>query len=308
MHYFLGVEGGGSKTNILLTDQNENKLAENTTGPSNYHVVGIEGVVNTIIQGIHVCLDHAVIQPQDVAAICMGLAGLNTQTDRDILDTALTPKLQQINLPQPTLVNDAVISLVSAAEKPNAVLLISGTGSNCYGVNEQGEEVWVGGLEQLLSDDGSGYMIGAKALRVATQSMDGRIPHSILEDLVLQKLQVPNMREASRIVQSPAFTKTKVAELAPVVFEAEQKGDIAAKKIIQESINEAYIMVSTAVKRLGLETKEFDFVLTGSISHTEVFNKPLINMLKSEYHKINITSREKPPLMGAIKLAKESIR
>jgi N-acetylglucosamine kinase-like BadF-type ATPase len=303
MNYFLGVEGGGSKTNVLLADQDSTQIATATTGPSNYHVVGITGAVVNIIDGIYQCLEKARINPSKIRGIGMGIAGINTDTDKKNLDEAISPKLEMRGLPKAEIVNDTVISLLASATLPNAVLLICGTGSNCYGINDASEEVWVGGIESVLSDDGSGYMMGLKALRSAAQSMDGRIQHTILEDLILKELNVVSMREASLIVQSSSFTKTNIAALAMLVFEAEKEGDSAAKKIIRESIDEAYTMVITAIRRLKIQEKEFNFILTGSISHNEVFNKPLITLLKNDYPGLRLPEKEQHPLWGAIKIA-----
>jgi N-acetylglucosamine kinase-like BadF-type ATPase len=304
MNYYIGVEGGGSKTTIILVNEHDETLITQTEGPSNYHAVGLETATHNIMHGITTCIEKTCTIPQDITAIAMGLAGHNNDTDHQTLQNALNKKLSEINLPNPTIVNDAVISLKSAQQNPNAIILICGTGSNCYGVNAHGQEAWVGGLEWLISDEGSGYMMGQRALRAATQSMDGRIPHTILEELVTTKLNVPNMREAATIVHAPAFTKSKVAELALLVFEAESRGDKVAKKIIQDSINEAFLMVATAAKNLKIEQEIFDFIPTGSILHNPVFSNPLTTLLKSEYPKINLITREKPAIWGAILLAR----
>ena len=95
---------------------------------------------------------------------------------------------QQEVAPAFLVVND--IELIMAGGTPDGwgVALISGTGSNCLGRARDGSIARVGGWGALMGDEGSGYALGARALRVAGQAFDGRAEAPALLDAALRHL------------------------------------------------------------------------------------------------------------------------
>jgi len=59
---------------------------------------------------------------------------------------------------------DYVLGVDGGSDSKNGIMIICGTGSNCFGVNEEGKEAKVNGWDYILGDEGSGYEIGIKAL------------------------------------------------------------------------------------------------------------------------------------------------
>ena len=75
MKYLIGMDGGGTKTKCILTDINLNPIYETTGEPSNFLVIGIEKVSETILNLINECTSSQKISTNDIAAIVLGTTG-----------------------------------------------------------------------------------------------------------------------------------------------------------------------------------------------------------------------------------------
>src|SRR6187397_1918094 len=109
--HVLGIDAGGTKTVALLADSDGRTIGEGRAGAANLRTEG-ELEVEKIL--------HTVIDRQDDARIIrevMRRLGFRTNT---------------------LIVNDALIALVAGAGVNPGVVVISGTGSICYGVSERG--------------------------------------------------------------------------------------------------------------------------------------------------------------------------
>ncbi|MBA7602935.1 hypothetical protein ES703_10031 [subsurface metagenome] len=91
--------------------------------------------------------------------------------------------------------NDTRIGLAAGSDSKNGVMIICGTGSNCFGVNEEGKEAKVNGWDYILGDEGSGYEVGIKALRALMKAYDGRGESTLLSKTILEDLNIKNVSE-----------------------------------------------------------------------------------------------------------------
>ncbi len=306
MKYYLGVDAGGTKTHTIIVDEVDHILGEYTSGPGNPTSIGIEAAIDNIFESIIAAKLKAEketgIKNISIISSCIGLAGLDTDKDRETLTNVLEKLFNKLHLDPPVILNDIQIGLKSASDNKNAVAIICGTGSNCFGHNAQGEEVRVGGLEYLLSDEASGYYMGYKALRLAAKSYDGRVQKTALEELITKELKVDNMREAKNIVQN--FTKKDFAALVYLIFDACRHNDWAALQIVDETVEEGFLMIHTAAKKLNF-TDNFDVVYIGGLFENSNFNKKMTDKIQKEFPLANVILHNRTPAWGAVKIARQ---
>src|SRR3990170_7818370 len=255
-HFILGVDGGGTKVDVLLTDEKGNVLARTQSDATNIKAVSssdakghLDAAVISAIRSVH-------MPPQaKFFAACFGFAGLNTPSDEKEYRTLLTSCRFARKLPRDMLVvNDTKIGLYSVAADGVGVLLNAGTGSNCFGRNEKGEEAKAGGWDWLISDEGGAFYLGKSLLRSVIRSFDGRGPETRLTSLVLSFLHLPDELALHDWVYKGGFSKEKIASLAPLVTQAAKEGDNIARHILFFSTEELILSVRTVVKRLGMGT------------------------------------------------------
>ncbi|NQT65976.1 MAG: hypothetical protein HQ569_00165 [Actinobacteria bacterium] len=314
MTYILGLDGGATKTTAVALEIETGKREECLSGPSNYLSSGIKvtskNIRNAILNLVEKIQNNCGLSHVNFASACFGLAGYDSYEDLEhYKKIVFSSDLQKFfNRKKTIFCNDTRICLRACTKNKNAIILICGTGSHCYGINSDGDESESNGWDFILGDEGSGYSIGAKALRAVARFYDGRGEPTILLEKILKDLNIENIYKLTRWVYLP-FSKEKVALIAKIVEEAALAGDKKSIKIIREEAFEAIESVKAVVRKLKLSEEIFDCVLSGSIFKDESFFKPIvISNLKKTYKKIKIKYLDKNPVEGALELALDKFK
>jgi N-acetylglucosamine kinase len=299
MGYIIGIDGGGTKTVGLLTTETGKHIAKVQAGPSNYHVVGTERTQEVLKKIISQLSVHVGKTALDSIHFCIGMAGLGREEDREVIGQ-ICDKIG-INKNR-ILTHDAHIALVGGIGKQEGVIVISGTGSIVYGINEHGKEARAGGWGYLLGDEGSGYDIGLKGLQAVARAADKREPPTELTHLILNKLDLDTPNDLIRWTH--AASRDEIAGLAAIVFKAIEIGDTKSKVIIDSAFSELACAVETVTMQLEL-THPFEIVFSGGI----LLHQPILaNKLQRWIEKIIIGSSVIFPkyesAYGAVLLAK----
>ncbi len=303
MSYIIGIDGGGTKTVGLLATDNGECITRVQTGPSNYHVVGIEqtqAVINEIITELSA---HVEKTPLMSISVCIGMAGLGRQDDKIVIGQIC----DEIGINKSRiLTHDAHIALVGGTGKQAGVIVISGTGSIVYGIDECGREVRAGGWGYLLGDEGSGYDIALKGLQAIARAADKREQSTLLTDLILKELELNAPNELIRWTH--AVSRDEIAHLAGLVFEAAEMNDDKAIQIIGNAFSELACAVEAVTTQLDFN-QQFDIVFSGGI----LLNHPILaDKLHKWIEKIIIGSTvirpKHEPAYGAVLLAIENNR
>ncbi|HEX3102118.1 MAG TPA: BadF/BadG/BcrA/BcrD ATPase family protein, partial [Pyrinomonadaceae bacterium] len=140
--FFLGVDGGGTKTNIAIMNEADEVVVEASGGPSNPLRVGVETAVTNIIKAVDSACDIVGLSRGDIVAATLGLAGVRRT---DIRERVRESFIERYRIRKTLVTTDADIALYGTTlGKPGAVV-IAGTGSICLGVNDTGEKAIAGG-------------------------------------------------------------------------------------------------------------------------------------------------------------------
>lgn len=300
--FVLAVDGGGTKTNVVCAALDGTVVGEGVSGPTN--------LTSTTPGAASFNLREAVRQAtQPLAAearmrvMVMGLAGMDNIKEHDTAAKSFAQVIEYFKIEKFDLVNDVIIALENGTDDPNAVVLISGTGSNCFARTEHGETAKAGGMDFLLTDEGSGYAIGRNILRAAVRSFDGRGRKSVLEELVCQHFEIESIHDLKTVVYNPLLTKIEVAQLAPLCFEAHDEGDEIACEILTQTVADLHQMVLAVSTRLHLHEMTGSIVLSGSILQQPSILEPLSGILHTDIPGFSQVSPETPPVHGALKMA-----
>ena len=301
MSYLVGIDSGGTKTEVLVTDLQGNVLKRTNRIKTSATSEDLGLTAFSIREDLRLSFEELEKAPIDV--LVLGLAGLDTKEEVINAQKVLREVLQDWQIKNLLVFNDSVMALANGTTAANAIVLIGGTGSNCLGHNDKGQKAKSGGLNWALSDDGSGFDAGRLALRAAVKSADGRGLKSILEKEVFTALKVNSVNELKNLVYRPLINKREMAALAPIVTTSAEKGDAVARKIIDYCLNELTIHVLAVAKKLDLQDKVFDLVVAGA------FALHLLPQLKEKLThflpKIKLVSADEAPVYGAIKIAQQ---
>ncbi len=158
-------------------------LGAGTAGASNYQAVGFAMATQALRSAIAEALRGAGLPPDaPLSAACFGMAGIGRPEDRARFEAWAA---EQGVARRCAFVSDAELVLAAGAPDGWGVALIAGTGSFCWGRNVAGQTARVGGWGYLLGDEGSGYDLAVQALRLATQTADGRAGRTAILRAVL---------------------------------------------------------------------------------------------------------------------------
>lgn len=303
--FVLGIDGGGTKTQAVLMDAAGQVVGAGRGGPSNYDDVGAAVARDNIAQAVAAARADAagrgVAIPSQAAAF-LGMAGVVSETDRAVirqiaLDLRLAPP-ERIGVD-----HDIRIALAGGLTGRPGIVLITGTGSSCYGRNAQGDSWQSGGWGHLIADEGSGYWLGVQAMRVALQAYDGRLPATCLQGGLQEALGLPAMVDIMQRLYVRGLTRAEVAGLAGLVLEAARQGDAAAQSLIEQGARELARCVAAVQRRLGLE-EACEVALVGGLTQAgPVYLDPLRAALRAVLPAARVTLAEQEPAVGAALLA-----
>src|SRR5712672_1764458 len=111
MAYYLGVDGGASKTAALVTDETGRPLGSGVAGPSNHLRVGIETAARNIERAVNKALVTADVASREIVWAYCGIAGADHPAHRQEVVDSLSVFFPRGNF---TVDNDARIALTGA--------------------------------------------------------------------------------------------------------------------------------------------------------------------------------------------------
>ncbi|HWP43004.1 MAG TPA: BadF/BadG/BcrA/BcrD ATPase family protein [Blastocatellia bacterium] len=300
--YFLGVDGGGTKTHAVITDAYFKVIGEGMSGASNPLRAGLEEAITHIESAVLQACLNARIKIKEITAACVALAGINHpihyHTMKDSLDRAL--RIENLQL-----VTDVRAALIGALDSQPGIVVIAGTGSIAMGMNGSGEEVRSGGWGPTLGDEGSGYDIARRALKAVAASFDGRSPQTVLTERFCRKLGVASAADLPGVIYNSDSEPVEIASLAELVSEAALEGDPVACEILEQAGLELGQLAISVIERLGLERESFLVACVGSVF---LAGEPVLRPFREAVLSVAPGARVGAPLfapaIGAAKLAR----
>ena len=303
MPYFLGIDGGGTKTTCVVGDESR-LLATSTAGPSNIVRVGEVQTRESLHSAVRQACAAAGITASEIARTCVGGAGAG----RPELAQIVRAILAEI-LPTPVdVVGDMQIALEAAFNEGPGVIVIAGTGSIAYGRNRKGETLRVGGWGFAVGDEGSAHWIGREAVRVVLQESErGDEAASFLETSLVQGLfkawgvrTFLDLARAGNSVPPPDFAK-----LFPAVVASK---DELARNVLRDAGRELARVAAVVVRRLfGNDEPVVPVGMTGGVfRHAELVRQVFYNELRRADSRVQVITEVVNPVEGALRMARRA--
>ncbi len=300
--YFLGVEGGGTRTTALFVG-NGQPIFEGQFGPGNVRLLDDPALESLCRQ-----IQAAIAGLPTPAAIGFGMAGARTTADqaRVARIAARVWKTATIRVG-----NDLDIAL-SAAPRPKHpatahILVLSGTGSCCFARDTDGQSERVGGWGHHLGDEGSGYSLGQTALQQAVHAWDRHRKWGALGRGILTALQLNEPNEL--IGWAQAAEKKDVAQLATVLFQSAAAGDRLARTIVRTAAGQLAGDALIVAKRLASKSQRVQFVFAGSVLlKADSFARAVAGAIRKARPNAVVTRLERPAVWGSVAMAEAAVR
>ncbi|MNQ96526.1 Glucosamine kinase GspK [compost metagenome] len=231
--------------------------------------------------------------------VCIGAAGVSNPTVTSRLESSVRACGYEGGL---LITGDQDTALCGAHNKELGIILIAGTGSICYGKNEVGEICRAGGYGYLIDDEGSGYSIGRDLLSVVVRAHDGRLPATLITQMVFEQLGMTSISQIIGFVYDKQTNKKDIAALAPILTKACELGDEAALSIVEKSARSLLELVVPVAEKLSMQ--EGSLAMTGSVLLKNSFvQTAFMALLKKRYPGMTCITPMRDAASGAAQMA-----
>ncbi len=300
--YVLGVDGGATKTLAAVLDLDSGSVHIGHGGPSNEDAVGARAAVDALLGAADSAMRSAGIDGGQLTTAVIAVAGTNTDSIAGHVRAARTEAW--------IVVNDVVGAWATATGGGPGVAVISGTGSNVFGVGPDGRAWRAGGWGHVLGDEGSGYWLGVQSIKAALRDRESSGPPTGLSEAAMEFFDAPSVEAAAHLVYSKPLTKGEIAAFATETAKLAERGDVVARALYERGARELGEQIAAVIRRACLAGEEasgdgvFPVGLIGSAFKAgPVFVEPLTRAIHACAPGARVAKVEMAPVGGSLILA-----
>ena len=309
MAYYLGIDGGGSKTTCAVGDE-AHQLEIVTAGPCNITRVGKVRAREALHQAIRQACQAAKIDPPHVKRACIGAAGA---ARKEVAD-AVREMVAELIPGEIEVVGDMEIALAAAFGKGPGVIIIAGTGSIAYGRDAQGRTARAGGWGYAISDEGSAHWIGRTAVKTLLRAIDQDAQNQVNAQSAAEALPLfSELKTAWMLYSLDEFVRTAnsspdFAALLPAVVVVAEAGDALARRVLTQAGDELAKLAGIVVRRLFAEdVSKVPLAMVGGVfRHSFRVRESFSNEVRKFEAPIDLNLQVVEPVVGALQRAREA--
>lgn len=293
---YIGIDAGGSKTELLASHEQDNEELNLFGSSGNPARVGFDGAIYVLSELILQAMNRLGDRP--IVSVCAGIAGAGRTREQQRIEDGIRAELGDRAPAKMHISHDGEIALEAAFEGESGIILISGTGSVTLARAEDGSFLRAGGWGYLIGDEGSGYVVGSMGLRALAHAFDGG-PETALVDLLADSRQVSTAEDLIALVYEE---KVPLQKFAPLVIQAARDGDDVAVQIIADQTSRLAKQVRWLKSRCS--TIEPQVALLGGLVNESYFRDALKEALLAELPGWRVIRPRNRPVVGAWRMAR----
>lgn len=292
MKYYLGIDGGGTKTVAIVCDENGTLVSRYVGKSINYNSVGTQTARANLKETVDGVLDGKDIT---LSSTFIGMPALSSRAD-DSFTKELCDGI--IDCPKISMDSDVYIGLEAMKTDGAAAMVVSGTGSMAVGRLDDGTVIFKGGWGYILGDEGSGYALALDAVKAAICGAQGSAEQTALTEKLLSHFNITDIISIIDIFYDPPISNSEVAKFAPVLFECAENADKVANAIIE---NHAKLLADTVCALLSEMPCGTPLGMWGGILvNCELFREKFVSLINEKFPATKAEIIKYPPEYGAV--------
>lgn len=300
MALYLGIDGGGSKTECAIASEQQ-ILGCFTTASCKIQQVGHQQAAQNLHAAVRGALAEAKVDGRQIQQSCVGVSGISNPEVAEFIKTTLRSAVAgEINV-----VGDQIIAHEAAFQGGAGVLVIAGTGSIVYGRNQNGYMARAGGRGAEISDEGSGFWIGREAIATALAASDAGHDSRLLDQAMKQwKIAHRDQLKSMLSLNPPA----PFAEFFPQVLAASRDGDASAREVLTRAGVELASLALHVICKLWPQDEDCPVRMAGSggvLENSAEVRNSLRESVQKQRREVDYDERVVRPIEGALYLARK---
>ena len=298
MKYYIGIDGGGTKTAVCAASVDNSLLRYTNMAGSSWREHGALKVA----KNLRVAVCELMEKDYDrVAGIAMGLPCHGESEDGDLsLEREIHNAFSGIPI---YFTNDVEVGWAGSMALEPGINIVAGTGSIAFGKDIHGKTARSGGWSEFFGDEGSCYWIGRKVMELFSKQSDGRLPKDELYETVRRELNLKDDLSFIDIIYNEYMNyREQVASLQFLAAKAALAGSPSAKALYKEAVRELLLLVISVRNQLNFPDKIWNVSYSGGLFKTgELVLTDFLSEIESEGGKVSVPRFS--PVKGAVLLA-----
>ena len=319
----LAIDGGNSKTDVLLVDDEGKVIASARSGGFTPQSSGVDAAIAVAAQAVaeiraKLGLDATAVLdgsgrgdggPRPVP-LARHLAAYVAGADLPVEEEALAAAFATQGWADTVEVgNDTFALLRAGSSRPWGVAVVCGAGVNCAGIGPDGARARFPALGRISGDWGGGHHLGEEALWHAIRGEDGRGPRTVLTEAVAEHFDRPNAEAVALALHFGELSNDRLNELAPVLLAVAGEGDPVALGVTDRMAEEVVTLARVVLGRLGIADRAAEVVLGGGVlrARVPVLMERIAARAAAEIPLARLVVAQEPPVVGAALLGLDTL-
>ncbi len=295
--FAIAVDGGNSKTDLALIGEDGSILALVRGSGSSPHQIGLPGCIELIGELVERATAEAALEGRRAAVGVLYLAGADLAAEEQALRSAAEGREWAEEL---EVGNDTLAVLRAGSDAGFGVAVVCGAGINALGRAPGGREVRFPALGPITGDWGGGADLGMAALGKAVRADDGRGRATVLAGLVPEHFSMASAEEVALAIHERELEMSRLVELAPIVLEAADAGDVLSIELRERLAAEIVGFVRAVAGRALAGVEQYDVVLGGSLlTGSPSLGELVCSELRAALPAAEPLITELPPVVGS---------
>ena len=297
--YIIGIDGGNTKTDYLLFDNEGNFIGGKRSGTCSHEspkIGGFDQAFYVMKENLNELLFSNNLKFEDIDCLVGGLAGIDSPYQHD----ELYKRLSTLPIKKIIISNDGTIGIKACATHGSGVCSINGTGTVNIGIDDEGNFLQIGGIGFVASDDGGGSYLARCAVRACYDETWRMGKKTKITKDVFNMYGITDKKDLSAsIIYKPVDSTYLVKSLFKNANEFDEVS-IDILSTVGKTLGTSIASLITSLKW----NKPIDVILAGSIwakatnpVMLDKFKQTVLDLSKKECNFIVLTL---PPACGAI--------
>ncbi|HVB88339.1 MAG TPA: BadF/BadG/BcrA/BcrD ATPase family protein [Candidatus Dormibacteraeota bacterium] len=303
-NFYLGFDGGGTKTECVLADAGGSVLARAFTGASNPLRAGYMRAWFALSEAADCVLSRHKLHAAHIGGICAGLGGAGTTGVARRATAFFEGGFPNAHV---RVTTDLDIAHEAAFGSGEGILLLAGTGSAALGRDAAGRNVRAGGHGPWISDEGGAFDIGRRAFEAVVRADEGRGPETALSKKIFEWHQATGwglVRDSIAKNPDDIFPKT-----FPLVAQLADKDDAVSRQILSDAAASLAGLAAAAANQLGWHDRETPIAKVGGVyGRSKFFDSAIAAELEKALPLARFVPVEISPAEAAVRMAIQSAR